>query len=192
MAKTRLSNDKRDGLLAWMMEQYDERHASDLEKPRARALKAMNTAIRKKYPEADMAVLRKYELTRRDRCLRFLDSDTNQLFGFDWGFGDNYDDLADVPSNGGCRSDSVFVVNPREREAIEAFEASRSDAKAARDQKRRDYRSFLEASRWVEDVHEVVPLPQDLQRQYMSGMALIPVNQELVATIKKEFAIAAR
>jgi hypothetical protein len=86
MAKTRLSNEKRDGLLAWMMKQYDEKHANDLEKPQAKAIKAMNAAIRKKYPEADMAVLRKYNATRRDYCLRFVDSDSNQIFGFDWGY----------------------------------------------------------------------------------------------------------
>jgi hypothetical protein len=34
-------------------------------------LEGANAAIRTKYPEADMVVLRKYKLERTDRCLRF-------------------------------------------------------------------------------------------------------------------------
>jgi hypothetical protein len=43
----------------------------------------------------------------------------------------------------------------------------------------------------VEDVHEVVPLPEDMQRRYMSGSPLVAVDDELLAGIKKEFAAAA-
>jgi hypothetical protein len=58
----------------------------------------MNAAIRKKYPEADITILHKYNVTTRDRCLRFVDTETNQFFGFDWGYGDTPDEVADVPS----------------------------------------------------------------------------------------------
>jgi len=191
MAKTRLSNEKREDLLTWMMKQYDEKHATRLDKPKAKAVKAMNAAIRKKYPEADMVVLRKYDVTRKDRCLRFVDAETNQFFGFDWGYQHEPEDLADVPAGRGCRSDDVFTVTPAGREAIEAMQSAREAAQSERRQKERDYRSFLEASRFVEDVHEVVPLPEDMQRRFMSGSPLVPVNEELVASIKSEFAVAA-
>jgi hypothetical protein len=184
MAKTRLSNEKRDGLLAWMMKQYDEKHANDLEKPQAKAIKAMNAAIRKKYPEADMAVLRKYNATRRDYCLRFVDSDSNQIFGFDWGYNAEPAELADVPVRNGCRSDDVFPISPAGREAIEAFGKAREEAREAREQKQRDYYSFLCAYWFVEDVHDVVPLPEDMQRRYMSGSPLVAVNDELLADIE--------
>ena len=191
MTKTRLSNEKRDGLLAWMMKQYDEKHADQLDKPKAKAVKVMNGAIRKKYPEADMAVLRKYNTTRQDYCLRFVDTETNQFFGFDWGYGNTPEELSDVPAGSGCRSDDVFPISPVGHEAIEAFATARQEARAARMQKEQDYRSFLYAVRFVEDVHEVVPLPEDMQRRYMSGSPLVAVNEELIASIKEEFAKAA-
>jgi hypothetical protein len=191
MAKTRMSNEKREALLNWMMTQYDEKNSKQFDKPRAKALKAMNSAIRKKYPEADMVVLRKYGVTRKDRCLRFVDAESNQFFGFDWGYGQEPEELADVPNSRGCRSDDVFTVSPAGREAIEALVRAKEDAVTARRQKERDYRSFLEASRYVEDVHDVVPLPEDMQRRFMSGAPLIPVNEELIASIKSEFAQAA-
>jgi hypothetical protein len=129
MAKIRLSNEKRGGLLAWMMKQYDEKHANILEKPQAKAIKAMNTAIRKKYPETDRAVLRKYSVTRQDRRLRFMDTESNQVFGFDWGYGNIPADLADLPAGSGCHSDDVFPISPAGREAIEAFGKARENAR---------------------------------------------------------------
>jgi hypothetical protein len=151
----------------------------------------MNVAIRKKYPEDDMAILRKYDATRKDRCLRFVDSESNQFFGFDWEYEAEPKELADVPTKRGCRSDDVFPVSPTGREAIEALAIARDDAKQARFLKERDYRSFLESSRFVEDVHEVVPLPEDMQRRYMSGSPLIAVNEDVIASIKKDFGKAA-
>ncbi len=191
MAKTRMSNDKRETLLNWMMTQYDEKHTAQLDKPKAKALKAINSAIRKKYPESEMAVLRKYGVTRKDRCLRFVDSESNQFFGFDWGWNQEPEDLADVPNGRGCQNNDVFTISPVGREAIEAYTTAKEAAQNARRQKERDYRSFLEASKYVDDVHAVVPLPEDMQRRLMSGAPLIPVNEELIASIKSEFAQAA-
>ena len=83
-----------------MMKQYGEKHMGLLDKPKAKAVKAMNAAIRKKYPEDDMAVLRKYNTTRRDSCLRFVDAESNRFFGFGWGYGEVPQELADVPALG--------------------------------------------------------------------------------------------
>src|SRR5262245_48786426 len=132
MAKTRLSNEKREGLLAWMMKQYDEKHSNDLDKPQTKAIKAMNAVIRKKYPEADMVVLRKYSVTRQDRCLRFMDTESNQVFGFDWGYGTISAELADLPASNGCRSDDVFPISPGGREAIETLSEAREKARETR------------------------------------------------------------
>ena len=192
MPKTRLSQEKRDCLLSWMMKQYDKKHANQLEKPKAKALAAMNTAIRKKYPENEMEILRKHNVARQDSCLRFVDSDTNEFFGFDWGYRrDIPEELADVPYNAGCRSNDVFIITPAGRRAVEAFNNARDEAREARKQKESDYRSFLSSCRHMEDVHEVVPLPEDMQRRYMSGSPLVAVNEELIASIKSEFAEAA-
>jgi hypothetical protein len=91
----------------------------------------------------------------------------------------------------GCRSYDVFPISPSGHEAIETFEKASEEARETRMQKEQDYRSFLHACRFVEDVHEIVPLPENMQRRYMSGSPLVAVSEELVTSIKKEFAAAA-
>jgi hypothetical protein len=43
-------------------------------------LKAVNGILRAKYPEADMPTLRKYKLTRVDKCIRFSRTETERFF----------------------------------------------------------------------------------------------------------------
>jgi hypothetical protein len=50
------------------------------------------------------------------------------------------------------------------------------------------YRSFLAACRYVEDAHEVIPFPKEMQDRLFSGVSIIAINPEIVADIKKEFA----
>lgn len=58
-----------------------------------------NAAIRAKYPESDMAVIRKYKLERIDYCLRFQ-FPSGRVDGFNFHMRSN--DLADMPRPGGC------------------------------------------------------------------------------------------
>jgi hypothetical protein len=183
-----MTNDKRIGLLKWMMEQYDAKHENELDKPREKALKAMNVAVRKKYPEADMVVLRKYGVTRQDHCLRFVDSESNQVFGHEWGYGNAPAELADVPANGGCRSDDVFPISPSGRETIQAYAKAKDEADKVRSKKLREYESFVDVCKTVDDFHEVVALPEDLQRRYMGTAALVAVSEDLIVSLKEEFA----
>ncbi len=66
-----------------------------------------NEAIRAKYPEADMAVLRKYEVVRTDHCLRFQ-FPCGRIDGRSF---PSDAPLADMPRNSGCYSGEVFAVS---------------------------------------------------------------------------------
>lgn len=123
MAKTQLNKARREILLS---------HIEDTVLPRIidrtrenelydALIDGANKAIRAKYPEADMAVLRKYKCVRVDRCLRFQ-FPTGRVDGFNFPYKDE-SRIADVPSSGGCFRNDVFAVD-------DAIAAARATLKA--------------------------------------------------------------
>ncbi len=76
----------------------------------------------------------------------------------------------------------------KQQEIIEAFIKKRDELKEARRAKAQNYRSFLSACRYVEDAHEVVPFPKEMQDRLFSGGAVILINEEILSDIRKEFA----
>lgn len=194
MAKTPMRESMREGILDWMMKQYDEHNKNKIDKVRDRAVAAVNKTLRVKFPESDMIILRKYSLGTIDGCLKFVNSETGQVFGvqFDYQYDGGHNRvweaaIADIPHRSGCRSGDVFSVTPTAQQAIEAFTKAKEDAKAERDAKFRDYKSFLAACKTVDEFNEAVPLPEALRNRYMSGGALIAISPEKVAEISKDF-----
>lgn len=204
MAKTRFTEEKRNIVHDYMMEQYDAKNkdAKALAKMKDRVVKAINVVIRKKYPEAEMVVLRKYNLTRTDRCLKLVDSDTNAVFGIelrDSPYWDDKDDedyqkwkaqevrLADLPYRIGCNSQDVYPIDPKGHQLIEEYLGIKETSEEKRKEKYRNYKSFLAACRYVEDAHEVVPFPKEMQIRLFSGASIVYINPEILAGIKEEF-----
>lgn len=194
MAKTPMRESMREGILDWMMKQYDEKNKTRLDKVRDKAVAVVNKALRVRYPESDILVLRKYNLTTVDGCIKFVNSDTGQVSGVEFGY--FYDaehkrvweaQIADIPARMGCRSGDIFSVSPAAQATIEAFTKAKEDAKADRDAKQRDYKSFLAACKTVDEFNDSVPLPDDLKQRYMSGGALIAISPEKIAEISKDF-----
>src|SRR5262245_20756892 len=70
--KVKLTNARRD-----VIREFGAKHiASVIDRDKetkhlAAMVEGANAAIRTKYPEVDMATLRKYNLTRKDYCLKF-------------------------------------------------------------------------------------------------------------------------
>ena len=194
MAKTVMRESMREGILNWMTKQYDDNNKTNINKVRDKAVAVINKALRVKFPESDMVILRKYSLTHIDGCLKFVNSETGQVFGVQFDY--DYDkasnriweaDIADIPHRQGCRSGDVFSVAPTAQQTIEAFIKAKEDMKHARLEKLKAYKSFLAACKTVDEFNETVPLPEDLKMRYMVGGALIAINPEPVAEIKKDF-----
>ncbi len=147
-----------------------------------------NEAIREKYPEADMAVLRKYEVVRTDRCLRFQ-------FPSGRVDGRNFPSdatLADMPKHGGCYSGEVFAVSAECEQAFDAYEAEFTANYRLRDGKKQKFLSFLMASRSVEEVLEVIDLPAEIQERLgHRSAALVAVSAESVSALRETFRLAA-
>lgn len=195
MAKTRLSNEKRIGLLNYMMTVWKEKNRAALQQTTIKAVAATNVAIRKKYPENDMKVLEKYNCTRKDGCLRFTILGTGQVFGVEFFprynvIEDIASELAPVPTGRGCSNNDVFVISETGKKAIESFTAAKEKYNDDKAKKRAEYRAFLDVCKYVEEVDEVVPLTEELKKRYMSGAPLVAANPELVEQIRQEFSKA--
>jgi hypothetical protein len=147
-----------------------------------------NEAIRKKYPETDMVVLRKYDVVRTDRCLRFQFPSgrvDGRSFPCDA-------PIADMPRSSGCYSGEVFAVSAECEQVFDAYTAEFQANYRLRDDKKRQFLDFVTASRTVEDVLEVIDLPADVrQRLGHRSTALIAVSPESVSALRETFKIAA-
>jgi len=147
-----------------------------------------NEAIRARFPEADMAVLRKYQVVRTDRCLRFQ-FPSGRVDGKSF---PSDAPVADMPQYSGCYSGEVFAVSAECEQVFDAYDAELEANYRLRDDKRRQVLDFVTASRTVEDVLEVIDLPADLrERLGHRSTALIAVSAESVSALREAFRIAA-
>lgn len=192
--KTKLGAGSRDQLLSFMVGKWDEKNKDRLDKPWKQAVKVVNSIIRAKYPEKEMAVLRKYKLTRSDTCLRFMNKDTQQFFAGDYsGLGEKkYKQIGDLPYNRGCSGGDRFSVTAEEQVALEDFEKLRLALKDEREAKKREYRGFLLSCRYVEEVMEVLPFTDEMKQRFLKeGTELVVFNPDNFQAIKQEFKQAA-
>ncbi|MCE9565985.1 MAG: hypothetical protein K8U57_28510 [Planctomycetes bacterium] len=143
-----------------------------------------NRAIRAKYPESDMAVIRKYQLQRIDSWLQFV-FPTGRVDGFTFS---GRTDIADRPEYRGNYNSDVYVVTA---EFEQAFDEHAKIQKASEKQKReRDaaFRNFVGSCRSVEDVLEVINLPADIrERLGHRSSALVAITPETVASLRNTF-----
>lgn len=196
MAKKRLNNWHRELILNWMLKEKnslpeDNENVIELMKT---AIGFANKAIRETYPESDMVILRKYNLMRKDTCLKFT-VDGDGVFGIDLyprairslsGVADAL--IEDIPSSGGCFNNRVFGISQDGREAIESFKEAYLEAKSQYAQKKSKFSSFVNNAKYLEDIEEVVPLPEDVrQRITGSNSSLVAINPEIIQDIAAEF-----
>jgi hypothetical protein len=149
-----------------------------------------NLAILAKYPEADMAILRKYDSTRHDRCLRFQ-FPSGRVDGFNFPYADE-ECLADLPYGRGCNNRDVFVVDEAFEKAFDGYAVAKKANDAAFNKKYADYNALIQTVKSVEDVLEVMPLPDALlERLSVQRQSLVAISPEVLDRIKADFATAA-
>jgi len=189
MTKIRLNKTSRDILMAYGQEKI----AGLVDRSREKALydtllEAANRAIRVKYPEEHMVVCRLYELTRTDYCLRFQ-FPSGRVDGYNFEPKDE-SRICDVPCGRGCYNNDVFPMD-------KAFEDTYDEhfrLKRANDAEERErvvsFRSLIEASRTLEEVLEVIELPEDmLERLGRKSTALVALSNDALRSLKRDFAI---
>ena len=192
MAKTKLTNEKRDAIVAYMTSRYDakEDHTARSE-AYALLVTLANTAVRAKYPEADMSVFRKYPgASRVDYCLNFQDNDTGRYVRIE--FDRTTEALADIPCTRGCYSHDTFPAPTALIATYDGWKLLADLSIRTREAKVQEYRSFVLACKTVEDVEATVPLPADLRQKLTgSNTSLVAVSDEIIADLRAEFAEAA-
>ncbi len=189
MTKIRLNNTHRDILTTYGQEKISGLIDRSREKVLYETLlEAANKAIREKYPEEHLVVCRLYELTRTDNCLRFQ-FPSGRVDGVNFAPVDA-SRICDVPSGRGCYSSDVFPMD----KAFEDAYDEHLTLKRANDEEERQrlasFRSLIEASKTLEDVLEVIDLPEDiLERFGRKSTALVALSTDTLRTLKRDFAI---
>lgn len=150
----------------------------------------VNAAIREKYPEDDMVVIRKYNLERTDRCLKFQ-FPSGRVDGFSF----RPDaEIVDMPSNRGCgygRND-VFPVSAAFEKAFDEHAKMRAENDKKQAEKSGEFIAFLAACQYVGEVLDVIPLPEGIRKRLgHSSTALVAVTPETVKSLKATFRKAA-
>jgi len=149
-----------------------------------------NHAIRAKYPESDMVVLRKYELGQTDRCLK-IQFPSGRVDGFSF---KSDAAIVDMPYQAGCHysSQDVFPVTAAVEKAFDEYAKLHADNDKEQQTKFNEFHAFLTACRFVEDVLEVIPLPDDIRKRLgHRSTSLVAVTPDTVKSLKATFRKAA-
>jgi hypothetical protein len=191
VAKTRLNKGHKEAIRDYMEKQFESRiDDSEINQTFAALLEAVNGILRAKYPEANMPTLRKYKLTRVDTCIRFSRTETGRLFYLRFeGQPDIQTRLADIACFGGCYNNDVFACDEKFETLADQWEKMGDDRARRIAEKRAEYRGFLEACRYLEEVEQIVPLSEEIRKTIgAQSRSLTVVNPEVLSRIKSDFA----
>lgn len=199
MAKKRLNKDHKKVILDWMIkeklkvDEFEESKKVTLEK----LAYSVNNILREKYPESDMEVLRKYDAAKKDTCLKFTILDTGQVYAVDFSqWNSHFTDeavkvfkahLVDVP-NTGSNSNNILEGTEQIRDTFDSLKDDYEKYYKDRGSKINKYRTFVYTCKHLEDVEEIVVLPEHVRVLITEGTtALITMNSETIDDIKKDF-----
>ena len=189
--KVKLTNARRD-----VIRDFGIRHIADSidrtkeQKHLAVMIDGANAAIRAKYPEADMAVLRRYKLERTDRCLKFQ-FPSGRVDGFNFSCTDQ---IVDLPYCRGCgySNGDVFPVTAAFEKSFDEYARLKTESEKQQQEKIQEFANFLGACQYVEEVLDVIPLPDDIRKRVgHESTGLVAVTPETVKSLKATFKKAA-
>jgi hypothetical protein len=151
-------------------------------------LDGANKAIRIRYPQEDMVILRKFNLTREDRCLRFQ-FPSQRVDGFSFKL---QTPIADMPYKNGCFSGEVFPVDAAFEEAFDEYATVKRANDKFQNDKWQSFRALAIACVYLDEVLEVIELPEEIrERLGHRSIGLVAVTPETVASLKATFKQAA-
>jgi hypothetical protein len=192
MTKIRLNNTHRDVLSSYGQERIESLIDRKEEKELyAILLDGANEAIRAKYPEEHMVILRLYDCARKDQCLQFQ-FPSGKVDGFYFKAEDN---LQDLPSRGGCYSSGnvAYPVHAAFETAYDQYHVVKKANDQGRDARVRSFNALVNAARTLEDVLEAIDLPQELQERLgKKSQALVALNDDTLKALKRDFALDVR
>ena len=191
--KIRLTKDMRSTLHRFMVEEFRKRlDRREIDKTRDALVERANAILRAKYPEEDMPVLRKYEMTRVDSCLKFTLLDTGRVFEvsfnpYNMHLGEAA--LVDIPCLRGCYNHEIYACDKNFEALAGRWEKLIEARRKAIAEKEAEYTGFLAACRYLQEVEAVVPLTEKIRETLgAQSRSLTIINPDVLKRIKSDFA----
>jgi len=191
--KTRLTKDMRSTLHHFMVDEFRKRlDRTEIDKTRNALVERANAMLRAKYPEADMPVLRKYEMTRVDSCLRFTLPETGRVFQVSFNpynlcLGDAA--IVDIPCMRGCYNNEIYPCDKAFETLADKWEKQVAARQNAFTEKDAEYNGFLLACRYLEEVEAVIPLTEKIRESLgAQSRSLTVISPDVLKRIKSDFA----
>jgi hypothetical protein len=188
MTKTRLNNTHRELLTTY----GHEKIASLIDRGEEKAFYAQllggaNQAIRKRYPEEDMVILRRYDATHIDRCVRFQ-FPSGRVDGFF--FPREETALADIPYCRSCTSDAAYAVDAAIETAFDGYHKTHTANNKEQHNRLAVFDALIRAARTLEEVMEAIDVPTELlERLGRKTTALVALSSDSLKQLKQDFAL---
>jgi hypothetical protein len=188
MTKTRLNNTHRDQLRLYGHEKITGLIDRTEEKAfYALLLDAANQAIRKRYPEEDMLILRRYDATHTDRCVRFQ-FPSGRVDGF-YFLGEETG-LADIPYRRSCTTDAAYAVDAAIEAAFDGYHKTHTANNKEQYKRTSAFDSLIHAARTLDEIMEAIELPPEvLERLGRKSTALVALSSDNLKQLKQDFAL---
>ncbi len=186
MAKTRMNSAHREVLRDFAHKKVEEsiNRKSEIT-AYAKILAETNTLLRKKYPEKDMEVLRKYKLECQYTSFRYsLPSGRVDGFTFEKELGWP----CDTPKQNNWSDTAVLVVSAAFEKAFDEHNKAKHANDELLTQKKRDCNTLINFAKYVEDVLEVIKVPKEIEAKLVAkSTALVALSPDVLARIQKDF-----
>lgn len=180
---TRLNQEHREALYDLarrVVDCPDEAKAEDAAYKKAAPL--VRKCVEVKYPAADMAVLSKYDLVRRDHCIQLqLTAGGVEEFEF------RHDEPPPVVASRGSCYGRIHPADEKTTAAVSAWKLAKDANEKARDKKLEQYRAFVRSATTFEQVLEVWPEASALTPNIARNLP-VAVSVETIDAIKADSA----
>lgn len=186
MAKKVLNKSHREVLerhASQLVNQTEDRTALDAAYEAAAAMVA--GLVEKRYPKADMDVLKKYDLGRTDSCI-YVSPGYGGYERFDFNVTDTR--IPRVPERW-CNTRQPHLMDEAEAAIFDAWKSARDAYRRSVDKRMSDFKALISVSRTFEDVEEVWPAAGALREKICGkNTAIATINDEVIARLKADAA----
>lgn len=152
----------------------------------AKILSFTNSVICKRYPEEDMAILRKYELAGEDTCVKYS-FDGGRVDGFN--FSQQKGGVPkDTPKQRYCNNNNVYMTTKEFEKDFREYNKIKTDNEKILYQKKVDCNSLIAYAKYIEDVLEVIKVPKQLEHSLLAkSTSLVAVSPDVIKRIQADF-----
>jgi NADPH:quinone reductase-like Zn-dependent oxidoreductase len=182
MAKTRLLVSAKDSLRQFARQNVAaSKEQKALDATYKKAAKLLMPIIEKQFPKADMELLDRYKVARRDTCIRCV-NENGRVVQFNF----TSDDAPLLPAR--YHSSRNFMVTKTCLTAIDDWLLKKDACKKAEQEILSQYFALIEATRYAEEILEIWPAAEPALASYVKlrkQKLPVAVSPDTIAFIRK-------